>query len=217
MLKFKRKELTPICGFTFTDPDTLKEFKAKNYVSFEGLEYHVQNYRVQNNLPPIDNFRDVWEHYICSNYPTMTSNCCPVEGNIARNFKQYISGAKVFIKSLFQKESDKFVSEEIAEQRATKCIGCKYNLENRGHFYAQYYTDKIMSRSVGKRRTKRWDLLYTCAGCSCILNSKVWFSDNIVGKSLMREDIVKLEKAIDVHNQPIKCWQLEARKKLNEK
>lgn len=215
MLKISKQEIVPIPGFTFQDPDTFKVFKASSHPSFEALEMHVERYREQNGLPPIADFRAVWEHYICSNYPEMKGHCCPVDGDISRNFKQYVSGAKVFIKSLFQKEDEKFVSSEEAERRASKCLRCRLNQRNLGHYYGQYYTDKLMAKTVGNRRTSHWEMLYTCAGCSCILNSKVWFSKQTVGQSLMREDIQKMLSATDVDGKKFKCWQLECRDGLN--
>lgn len=209
MLRFIKQEKVPIGGFTFTDPDTFKVFKAENYSSFEALEDHVQAYRLQNGLAPIDNFREVWEHYVCSNNPAMRKECCPVDAVIARNFRQYVSGAKVFIKSLLQKEEDKFVDKKEAERRAELCMNCPFNRKNTGHSLAQFYTDKFMAMSVGNRRVKQWQHLFTCMGCSCILSTKVWFSNKLVGQSLMREDILKM-RAMNP-----RCWQLEARDKLN--
>ena len=143
--------------------------------------------------------------------------CCPVEAQISRNFKQYVSGGIAYIKLLTQKEEDKFVSEEEAQRRADICLKCQFNRKNYGHNFAHYYTDKLMSRSVGNRRVKNWQNLYTCMCCSCILNSKVWFNGKIVGGSLLRDDIEKMKGAKDYSNNPLTCWQLEERKKLNEK
>lgn len=220
MLKFKSMnasiDYVPKVGFCFKDPDTGKEFKAKNYRCFEDLEYHVQNYRKQNNLPPIQDFREVWEHYICMNFSSERGNCCVQDASISRSFKQYVVGGIAYIKSVLQKEEEKFVSKEEAESRADICLRCKYNKKNYGHNFAQYYTDKMMARSVGARRVDRWAELYTCMGCSCVLNSKVWFSDKIVGESLLRGDLSKIEKATDYSGRPIECWQVKAWKKSLE-
>lgn len=204
-------EEVPVVGFVFEDPDTHKKFRSKSYSCFEDLEKHVQNYRNQNGFPVLDHFREVWEDYICTNFVEMRGKCCPQDGDISRNFKQYVSGAVAYVKSLFQKESDKFVDQVEADRRAEICIKCRLNKKNYGHNFAQYYTDKLMKRSVGERYAKKWNLLYTCEGCSCILNSKVWFSESIVGSSLMRDDI----KTIEESNKD--CWQLECRNNLNNK
>ena len=209
MLRFIRQEETPIGGYAFTDPDTFKVFLPANYQSFEELEDHVQTYREQNGLQPIVNFREVWEHYICSNNPAMKSKCCPVDVDIARTFKQYVSGAKVFLKSLLQKEEEKFVDKLTAEQRAEACLNCPFNRRNTGHSLAQYDTDKYMASVVGNRRVKQWQKLFTCMGCSCILTTKVWWSNKIVGQSLLKDDIIKI-KAMNP-----RCWQIQARNSLN--
>ena len=143
--------------------------------------------------------------------------CCPVESTVSRNFRQYISGGLAYLKLITQKEEDKFVTEEEAQKRANICLKCKFNVKNYGHSFAHYYTDKMMAKSVGSRRVKNWQNLFTCKCCSCILNSKVWFSGKIVGGSLLREDIEKMRGAVDYSDNPIKCWQLEERDKLNGK
>jgi hypothetical protein len=207
---------TPSVGYWYKDADTGKEFKASTHKTFESLEYHVSQYRKQNGLPPIENFRECWEHFICVNSPQDKKICCPKEENIARSFKQYVVGGLTYIKSIFQKEQDKFVTQEEAEKRADKCLHCVMNRKNYGHSFAQFYTDKMMAKSVGNRKVKNWNELYTCMGCSCILNSKVWFASNIVGGSLLKGDIVKLRGAKDSSGKPIYCWQLEARDNLNK-
>lgn len=221
MLKFKTLnksvDIVPSVGFTFRDPDTGKEFRGGNYKTFEELEHHVQNYRTQNELPPIENFRECWEHYICTNFPSTNQMCCPVESSVSRNFMQYISGGLAYLKLATQKEEDKFVSSEEAQRRADVCLNCKFNVKNYGHSFAHYYTDKMMSRSVGSRRVKNWQNLFTCKCCSCILNSKVWFSGKVVGGSLLRDDIEQMKEATDYSGNHIKCWQLEERDKLNGK
>lgn len=221
MLKFRKLndgiDQVPSVGFSFRDPDTGKEFKGSNYKSFEDLEYHVQHYRTQNNLPQIENFRECWEHYICSNYPTNKNMCCPVEAAISRKFIQYISGGVAYLKLALQKEENKFVEKEEAQRRADLCLKCQLNRKNYGHSFAHYYTDKMMAKSVGNRRVDNWQNLFTCMGCSCILNSKVWFNGKIVGGSLLRDDIEKMKGAKDYSGSPLKCWQLEERDKLNEK
>lgn len=206
----------PSSGFWYKDSDTGKEFKAAAHKTFEALEYHVQQYRKQNNLPPIENFRECWEHFICVNSQKDFKMCCPREDKIARSFKQYIAGGLAYIKSIFQKEEEKFVQKEEAQRRADMCLQCQLNRKNYGHNFAQYYTDKLMRRSVGNRFVNNWQQLYTCMGCSCILNSKVWFNEKTVGTSLLREDIVKLRGAKDSKGKPIKCWQLECKENVDK-
>lgn len=220
MLKFKKLnasiDTVPSVGFVFKDPDTGMMFKSTSYKCFDDLEEHVQKYREQNDLPPIDNFREVWEHYICSNFPNEQRNCCPVDDKIARTFKQYVKGGLAYVKSILQKDEEKFVEQEEAERRANMCLNCVNNLKNYGHSFSQYYTDKMMARSVGNRRVEKWHMLYTCKCCSCILNSKVWFSDKIIGGSLLREDIEKMKETKDYQGRKFKCWQLEARDKYGK-
>ena len=220
MIKFKilnqSIDKVPSCGFSFRDPDTGKEFRGTNYKTFEELESHVQNYREQNGLPKIEEFRKVWEHYVCMNYSSERKNCCPQDDSVSRNFKQYIAGGLAYIKSVMQKEEDKFVDEEEANRRAKLCLNCKNNIKNYGHSFAHYYTDKVMARSVGDRRVRDWQNLFTCKCCSCILNSKVWFSGKIVGGSLLRRDLEELKQSKDYAGKPFKCWQVEAWEALQE-
>ena len=110
----------------------------------------------------------------------------------------------------------KFVDEDEANRRAKLCLNCKNNIKNYGHSFAHYYTDKMMARSVGDRRVRDWQNLFTCKCCSCILNSKVWFSGKIVGGSLLRRDLEELKQSKDYAGKPFKCWQVEAQEELQK-
>lgn len=207
MLKLLNPHVNPAGGLRFVDPDTDYEY-SKPYETFEQLEAHVQEYRKQNKLPPLDEFRQVWENWICQEFG-METRCCPVGEDIKRNFEQYMKGAKAWIRTIFKKE--KWVSQEEANRRAAVCVNCNQNLINIGHRMSQFYTDKFMRHQVGNRKTPSDNKLYTCKICTCILRSKVHYNSKEVSDSLTSTEIGRLSyEPKDVSTRrPVKCWQLQ--------
>lgn len=216
MLKFVRPDISPIGGYTFQDPDTKHNYGR--HASFQDLERHVQAYRAQNNLPEIEKFRVVWEHYVCANTPEMKTRCCPVSANIKRNFQQYWSGAKAYVKAMFHGD-DSFVEQEEANARASVCASCTSNLKNIGHNLAQFYSDKFMRSQIGVRKTEYDAKLFTCRECTCLTRSKVHYSDELVADSLTPQEIGRLATN-PRHTKtggPLRCWQLDAIEQARKK
>ena len=211
MDKFLQPTIAPVGGFDFVDPDDGFEYKGP-YKSFAELETHVQEYRRQNGHPRIEKFRAVWEHYKCQD-PRMKRYCCPVAKNIKRNFVQYWKGARSWIKAAIRGEAE-FVGEFIARNRARQCEKCDLNKRDYGHSQAKLYADRFMIEQVGSRRVPNAKKLFSCDGCSCILSSKVWYSDESVAESLNESDVRKLKQARNVSGQPHKCWQLVSLEKI---
>lgn len=208
MKKLIHPDIKPAVGYSFIDPDTHFSYNLK-YKDFEELEDHVVRYRSQNNLPRIENFRMVWESYICENNTLMYGKCCEVDEKIQRNFEQYWSGAKAFIRSVI-KGKESFVDRETAEERASICKNCSMNVRNIGHSQGQFYTNKFIQKQVGNRTTSKDKDLYTCKICTCILKGKVHYAPSIVAESLSNAEIGKMmrEPRHKKTGQKIKCWQL---------
>lgn len=216
MKKFVHRDMKPIGGYKFVDPDTGFVFGLP-YKTFEDLEDHVRAYRSQNNMPMIDRFRMVWEAYICANTPGMDMKCCSVEEKIARNFKQYWNGAKAFVKSTFLGD-EAFVEKSVADERAAKCIDCSENIRNIGHSQGQFYSDKFINMQIAGRRSDHHEKLHTCRVCTCILKAKVFYKDSVVAESLSESEIGALTRqprSIKTGKR-FECWQLTAALKESE-
>lgn len=211
MLRLLNSHTHPVGGIRFVDPDTDFLYN-RPYRSFEELASHVEEYREQNKLTPIENLREVWENWVCQEFG-MEKKCCPVSEDIKRNFEQYVKGAKAWIRTLLKK--DKWVAQEEAERRAAICADCNQNLINIGHRHSQFYSDRFMAYQTGGRKTKNDAKLYTCKVCTCLLKSKVHYQDNEVASSLTDAEVGKLmrEPKHLSNNTPLKCWQLEALEK----
>lgn len=215
MKKLVNPNLTPIGGYTFTDPDTGYIYNRK-YSSYEELASHIHEYRTANKLPPISKLRAVWEHYCCENIPGMESRCQKVSDMVARNFRQFWQGGKSFIKAALS-GSRSFVEQLVADNRSAICRDCDQNVVNIGHRHSQFYTDKFMLSQIGARRSKFHDELHTCKICSCILKAKVFYSDSLVGDSLSDDEIGKLSRMPrNSAGRPLKCWQLDSVKNTRE-
>lgn len=208
MLRLLTPQVNPVGGLRFVDPDTQYQYN-KPYRSFEDLETHVQSHRKQNKLPPIDDFRKVWEHWICHQFG-METKCCEVTADISRTFEQYIQGAKAYVRRM--QSSEELVSKETAEKRAATCIDCDQNLVNIGHRMSQFYTDRYMKHQVGKSKTDYDKKLFTCKICTCLLRSKVHYPASEVASSLSDTEVGRLsrEPRSLKNGQPLKCWQLTA-------
>lgn len=214
MLRLLNPNVGPVGGIRFVDPDTKFEYN-KPYRTFEDLAAHVKQYRDQNKLLPIEEFRAVWENWICHEFE-MEKNCCVVSADIERTFEQYIAGAKAYVRRLFSKE--KFVSKEIADRRAGICVDCTQNLHNIGHRMSQFYTDRFMLHQTGGKRTKHDDKLFTCKICTCLLRSKVHYPIKEVAESLSDTEVGRLNReprSIST-GQKLQCWQSVAVEEARE-
>lgn len=214
MLRLLNAQVGPVGGIRFIDPDTQFEY-SKPYRNFEELEAHVIDHRTQNKLPLIDDFRQVWENWICHQFG-MEDKCCPVDSDIERTFEQYIAGAKAYVRRLFSKE--KFVTPQDAEKRAAICVDCNQNLVNIGHRMSQFYTDRFMLHQTGGKKTPLDDKLHTCKICTCLLRSKVHYPAKEVAESLSDTEIGRLsrEPRSLKNGQKLRCWQLDALEESRE-
>lgn len=198
----------PVGGFRFVDPDTKFEFN-RQYRTFEELSAHVFEYRKQNKLPEIEEFRKVWEHFICHEFG-MEKMCCNVDADIERSFEQYLSGARFFVRKIFK--GSEFVSQEIAESRAKVCDDCNQNRVNIGHRMGQMYTDAMMGYMTKGKKTSLDNELKTCNICTCLLRPKVHFPSKEVAESLSDAEVGRLTrepKSLKT-GRHLQCWQLAA-------
>lgn len=208
MLRLLNPNVAPVGGYRFVDPDSGFVY-TKEYRTFEDLASHVKTYREQNKFLPLDDFRRVWENWICQEFG-MERSCCPVEADIARNFEQYLSGAKAFVRRIVSKET--LVTQKVAERRASTCVDCDKNQANMGHRMAQLYSDKVMGHMTKGKSTSLDTKLFTCAVCTCILRPKVHFPSKEVAESLSDTDIGRLNrepKSLST-GKHLHCWQLDA-------
>lgn len=217
MLRFIRSDVTPPKGWFFTDPDTGFVYN-KRYRSFRELSEHVRSYRTQNNLPPIHNFRQVWEAWRCQDRD-VRHLCCPVEERIKRTFSQFFRGGKAWFKAVLKGTKHSLVEQTLADKRAAICARCTENRKSIGHSHAQLYSDRFIAQHVGDRKTPYDKDLFTCKICTCILRSKVHFSNELVADSLSASELARLRsQPRDVSTgAPLRCWQVEAYRAHHEK
>lgn len=214
MLKLINPALTPVGGFRYVDPDNGFRFE-REYSTFSDLEKHVQEYRSQNKLVTIENFREVWENWVCQE-PNTEKICCPVSKVVARKFHHYVNAGKILVSAALKKVSARFVRQEIADARAKTCLNCRSNVYRIGHKHAGFYAERWASAQASGRSTQYGDRLFTCQVCTCILKAKVHYKSSDIKKSLSSLEIARLKtepKSID--GKPLKCWQLEAVEKIN--
>lgn len=149
----------------FIDPDTGYIYVGKTRVE---LKYKIHNYRLQNELPQIDNIDMVLEDYWCT-LPSNKSMCvtCPLERGIMGYIK---GGINLFMSMAFKS----YVTQEVAESRAAICDTCIHNKEPENESTFRSWTDTIALHTIGERKTSKDTNLHSCEICTCVLRCKVW-------------------------------------------
>ena len=110
-----------------------------------------------------------------------------------------------------------FVRKEIAESRAKICSDCQENLVNIAHRHAQAYTDGLMLKEVGGRKTSLDTKLFTCRLCTCVLRAKVHYRSGMVAEGLSQKLVARLKTIPKtLSGKPLRCWQLTAYEKITQ-
>lgn len=173
----------------FQDPDTGFAFKS---LSREGLIQQITQYRINNNLDPLEELGVVLDHYLCS-HPVNGGLCRP-EALFSRGLRATFRGGIALFKSLLY---GSYAPQAVADARAEQCIKCPFNFFPEDKPAFERYLDAAAVASVGKRRSKDFKLLGECGVCRCPLRSKVFFT----GKSEFPPEQLTLMKSVN-------CWQL---------
>jgi hypothetical protein len=176
--------------FKFPDPDTNKMFEA---ASFDELIRSIRMYRAQNDLEEIEYLEAIVHHHLCK-LPEHIG-ACERGKRLKRGLIPFIKGSVLLLKSLMYNQ---FVTQEVADERASTCASCPLNVfPDKGPFVA--WSDELAVMTVGERKAKEHNNLGTCEGCGCPLRCKVWYGGNII--------LTKKERSTIEAGQP-KCWQL---------
>lgn len=187
MLKFK-----PFSGprrYCFVDPDTGVEFIESSKKLLKG---RIRQYREANKLEEIENLDLVLEHYWCG-LPENFGSCEFVERVPRGLFATLKGGVTLFSNVLYGKT----VSQEVADERANQCAGCKYNILPADKGFEKFSNDLALA-ARGDKRTSRDDELGQCGACGCVLKMKVWYGDKI-----------KIEPDWEGKMREVGCWQLK--------
>jgi len=188
MLQFNPFETSSF--WEFPDPDTQYLHKAS---SREDLVKRIVAYRAANHLEDIERLDLVIDHYLCG-HPKNTGKCKDIP--LKRGFLQYLKGGISLIQNLYYK---KFVSKEVAEERALICSSCPCNtFPDSGPFIE--WSDMIALHSVGDRRVIIADKLGSCLACSCVMKAKVWYTGPFNLSDEERDIMAACKKD---------CWQLK--------
>lgn len=173
--------------YVFKDPDTGFAFKEK---SKKTLIDRIVIYRQQNNLPELQFLDDVLENYWCG-LPENVGRCEPKA--LKLGLLPLMKAGIVLIKNYMY---DRFATQDVAEKRASQCVGCKFNKkpDTEG---VKYWLDLVVINTVKGHRVPDYEKLGTCEACNCPINSKVFYDGTI---SPSREEKEKFTE--------VNCWQL---------
>lgn len=152
--------------YIFKDPDTKRKFEAPNK---KELIQHIQSYREQNRLKPIQALEAVLENYWCS-LPENAGKCETLP--LKRGWFQYLKGGVSLLENIFMGEKN-MVSQEEADIRSEICSECPHNVfPDKGPFVK--WSDEIAGAATGGRQSSKHNLLGNCEICSCPLRAKVF-------------------------------------------
>jgi hypothetical protein len=179
--------------FEFKDPDTGYQYRE---ASMQALLTHIIRYRVQNQLPLLDELGLTVENYLCS-LPCHKGKCVSAPP-LKRGFLAYFRGGIALIKKMIYNET---VSQDEADRRGLICVTCPHNVfPDKGPFL--HWSDQVAEASVGDRKSKYHERLGSCEVCSCTLKAKVFFRGDM---GITAEQTAQMRK--------VKCWQTDEQRK----
>lgn len=172
--------------FVFLDPDTKHEYSAP---SKEELIRHIEGYRTQNRLKPIESLAVILENYWCG-LPENMGKCAQLP--LRRGLLSYVKGGVALIENILMK---KMVSVEEAEARAKICLSCPHNVFPDKDAFVKW-SDELAENATGGRRVSAHEQLGNCDVCTCTLKAKVWFGGTL-----------RLTGAERQKMKAVNCWQ----------
>lgn len=193
---YKFRPFATTSVYEFQDPDSGHLYRASNR---KDLIREILQYRINNQLPPIENLDMVLDHYLCT-LPVNAGRCSP-DIPLRRGLAATVRGGILLLKSMLY---DKFASQEEADRRAEICVKCPHNVfPDKTRFVR--WTDAIAKASIGSRRSKLHNDLGSCEVCTCPLRAKVFYEGD---PELTEEELSKM-KAVG-------CWQPELQLKYTK-
>jgi len=171
--------------YVFRDPDTGLEYKEN---SKKTLIDRIRSYRLQNELPEIEEIDQVLESYWCG-LGENVGKCVPVI--LPRGLLGYFKGGVALIKNLAY---NTFVTQEEANRRAKICVECPHNVKPEDTGLAAW-ADMVAYHATKGHTTEHDSKLFTCSICSCPLKAKCHLGGDL-GVS------AELKKKL-----PEYCWQ----------
>lgn len=179
--------------WSFINPENGFIFKAPTK---EELFHHIQTYRAQNNLDPLEYLEATVENYLCS-LPMHSGSC--TKTRLKRGVMQFINGGIAILRNLAY---NSFATQEEADRRSGICKDCPLNVFPDKTYFVKW-SDRIAEQAVGKRKSINHNHLGNCEACGCPLRAKVFYDGKV---TLKPEEKEKMQKATS------KCWQLEIAK-----
>lgn len=221
MQKIINPDITPPGGWSWTHPRTGFVFNMNYGAGEKGLMKlmeHVKKYCDDNLLPTIQpvELRRLIENEICKR-DGMAGRCMDafhVGGT--RAAREYLSGAMAGAKTIIARitgdHERNMVNPRLANRRAAVCLNCPLHVkpDENDATLMEKFTDAVMLKMIGSRRTERHDELMSCAACTCCMRAKVWFSRKTIAESLDKKQIEKMKSVtVGKNAEPMVCWHIK--------
>ena len=167
MHKLNDTAQTPHCGWIYVVPETKTPLEANCFIAL--VDKAMENYAINN----IERDRAVVnaeiQDYICTRIPS----------GLCKGFvNHFVSSAREILVANSPMRSNRFVSQEAAEERASICITCDYNSKVKGGVKGNGLPE-MLSRFNQKRSTSHDDDLHLCAICKCFIKMMVHMDPSI--------------------------------------
>ena len=183
------KDLTPPCGWEYNIPETNVIIKSD---SFDELIRDVLDHYILNKIKVPADINQLIVDYICLRSPSIY---CSNSKSLVYTPSDVLNGTSAFA-LMIRLGKGAFVSEEVAEKRASICASCPMNVQNPGCFTCKGFKS-LVNRIKGKRKTTLDKDLKVCGICKCFIQALVHVDKKILQETTRKKQIKKY---------PDFCW-----------
>lgn len=206
-LKFKSTGLVPPGGWYFIEEDGTKITSH----SPQDLIIQVAKYRGKNGIAPGDPTEEV-TNQLCGRWVAGCNGIAAheISATYAPVKRDWLPMAKKFLAVVnrLAKKGVALVSDEMADDRASICVNCPFNVpahqarggcqscgKNIFNQLAEGSIEVFRKTILGTKKTTYNERLQTCQKCGCDLKLKVWIPKDVLGHT-----------AAELELMPSFCW-----------
>lgn len=200
------KNVTPPGGWVYTQPESGRTFR---HYSFNAFMDAIREHRLGNGYPISADWQAEIINGICRDNLKMFPDYCQRsnQSSVVRRFS--FGSSMSFLSMLWEwiSAGRPFVEQEEAERRAEICSTCPFN-QSLVYSCGSCFTAiiNLISKIIGRRKTRNDSKLGSCGICSCSLQAAVHFPLEAQQKTLS-EDIKNDFKSVISY-----CWKAQGLK-----
>jgi hypothetical protein len=175
------KSSGPPGGWRYTQPESGQFFRG---VSYKQMLELIRQHRVGNKYDTGPGWEERFENDFCEQNQLVGTAWCPSDECREPRGERRLGLADVrrflsSVASIVGSSDDAFVSQEVAEERATTCVGCINNANVAGCVGCNGIRN-LIHKVKGSRTTEQDSRLKQCTVCGCDNSVKVWLDSSVV-------------------------------------